>query len=465
VRPLSSTKPIGPADRRLAHYVRRTVYPYSAYYRATLDKAGVGARIRTIDLARVPPTDLLEVADPASLVLRPDLATIVREGQRGLAVRVAAAKLSGGMHSLNGRVIEHRFKPVHWVMVQGVPIGYSSADLQRLAARGSAWLTRAGVRRHDVVLSLVSSGQSVAHWQLVLGCRRAGISAIHIEPDTDAALVERLAPSVLAGDPQHLVALLAQARASGRRLPNLRTVLAVGDPIGGDLRTHLSALAGGAAVVGAWAPSGVRALWSECRLGAAGTDPTGYHAWDSDVLELSPAQDGSGAQELLWTGVGWNGTALLKLRTFTSAALESAVCPACGVAGARVLPLAPIDRNGSSEAGGVVTDGGIVRAQSRPAPRADAEVAHAGAEAILEAEPEVAAWQVEYRMVDGHAETIVVLALAWGAALVPLLRRLDRHLRATQFVVLSLEEVAARIETAAGQRVVGAADAPPRTIA
>jgi hypothetical protein len=77
-----------------------------------------------------------------------------------------------------------------------------------------------------------------------------------------------------------------------------------------------------------------------------------------------------------------------------------------------------------------------------------------GLEHALDAEAEVANWQVERRVVAGTQETIVFLAPAWGAAVVPLIRRLDRHVRATQFVVLPGEEIAARVATAGGRRVI-----------
>jgi hypothetical protein len=286
----------------------------------------------------------------------------------------------------------------------------------------------------------------VAHWQLVYGSRRGGVSAIHLDPQASPALAERIAPSAIAGDAQHLISLLARARESGHALANLRTILAVGDPLGSEVRHRLQSLGRGAAVVGAWAPVGVRALWSECRQGAERPEPTGYHAWDDDVLELAPGWDG-GVPELLWTGVGWRGSAVLRLRTHATVALEIAPCPGCGASGARVIPLAPIQRAAPTADPPTQLDTGPVEPE--------VPVAALGVEAVLDAEAEVAAWQVEYRTVDGVPETIVVLAPSWGAPVVPLIWRLDRHLRATQFVVLTLDDVAARVDASGGRRVVG----------
>jgi hypothetical protein len=378
----------GPSDRALGSYVQRTVRAYSAYYRQALDAAGISRVKGRGDLARLPPTDLAEIPDPAALVLRVDLGAIVGHGHPVLAARTAVAKASGGLHGFNDRVIERRFRPVHWFLAAGVPIGYSATDLQRLAARGASWLELAGVRHSDVLVSMLPS-EEIAQQQLVLGCRRLRVSAIHLDAGAEPTLVDRLGPSVLVGSAAGVGSLLERARDAGHGLANVRTILVVGDPLASDTRRRLAELGGAAAVVGAWAPPGVRAIWTECRPGAEGT-PAGYHAWPDDVLELTPAG------ELLWTGVGWSGTALLRLRTRAVVALAGAACPACGQPGARVTPVAPV-----------------------PAVLPAVPVA-------IPAPP----------VVTTTIEAVVTLAPAVGAAVVPLLRRLDRHIGATQFIVV-----------------------------
>ncbi len=241
------------------------------------------------------------------------------------------------------RHVERRFKPVHWVIADGIPLGYSATDLDRLARRGVEWLRRAAVERGDVIVSLLPPGPSVAHWQLVLGCRRAGVSAIHLGPGADPAMLDRLVPSVLVGEPGLLHDVLGVVRRDQVGLSWLRAVLAVGDPLSVERRGRLRELAGGVPVVGAWAPPGVRAIWTECRAGAEQELPAGYHPWEDDVLEVA---SGAGAVpgELLWTGVGWSGSALLRLRTFAVASVTREPCPACGRPGGLVVPHAPVSR-------------------------------------------------------------------------------------------------------------------------
>ena len=454
-------EPIGAADRALARYVRRTVYPYSAYYRGVLDGAGIGKKLRgRADLRPMPPTDLAAIADPAQLVLRPDVGTIVREGDRRLAARVVAAKALGGMHRLNRRVVEYRFKPVHWVLADGVPLGYSQHDLVRLGTLGQAWLGAAGVGHGDVLVSLVPPGPTVAYWEIVFGSRRAGVPAMHLDPEHEPATIEKIAPTVIAGDPRHLLDLFRRADEGGHAWPNLRTILAVGTPLGAHMRQQLRVHTRGAAVVAAWAPAGVRALWTECRAGSERPEPVGYHVLGDEVLELASDESEGVPGELLWTGIGWQGSALLRLRTFTTAALDSGPCPACGRSGPRIVPLAPV-RKSEPE---VSTPGVVVpvadaaepdaaEADAAASDGAEPDAAGPGLAALLDAEAEVETWQVERRLVRGAEETIVVIAPAWGAAVVPLIRRLDRHMRATQFIVLPVEEVAARVAAAGGQRI------------
>jgi predicted small lipoprotein YifL len=461
------------AERGLGRYVRHTIYPYSAHYRTVLDATGVGRRVRSpADLLPVPPTDLTELDDPGALVLRPDVPRMLRHGGPLMAGWTATARVTGGMRRLS-RHVERRFKPVQWVLAEGVPLGYSADDLDRLGARGAAWLRRAGVGGTDVVVSLLPAGPTVAHWQLMLGCQRAGVSAIHLGPAADPVLVERLVPSVLVGDPAHLHDVLAAVGHEGRQLAWLRTVLAVGDPLGAERRARLRERAGGVPVVAAWAPPGVRAIWTECRAGADGLAPTGYHTWREDLLEVAAGGSQAAPGELLWTGVGWSGSALLRLRTFAIAATFAGACPACGEPGPLVLPHAPVARPAAAAPDSpapeaeapwpapVVGVAPVVTAEGAVATLDPPVTAVSGVapvvtrlEEVFAADPDVAEWHVERRSVDGRDELIVTLAPVWGAAVVPLIRRLDRHLHATQFVVLSADEVAARVEASDGERVV-----------
>jgi hypothetical protein len=308
--------------------------------------------------------------------------------------------LVGTRRRFNREVLEPRFKPVHWLMSAGVPIGYSLTDLLRLADLGREWLELAGVERHDVLVSVLAPDASVAYWQLVGGARRARVSALHHGPTLTARDVTRLAPSVLAGSTDALVTLLSELRRQGGTpAAYLRTVLAVGDGRGG-ARVELARLASPATVVEAWCAPGARAVWTECREASGTGLGAGFHTWArTEVVE--PSEWG-----LLWTGVGWSGSALLRVRTGVAGSTVDDRCPRCGRPGVRVVPDAP--------------------------------------GWVLGADPDVLTWFLEPRP---HG-AVVFVALRAGVDAAAVVRRLDAHLGALQYVVVGAREIEARLEAA-----------------
>lgn len=408
-------------DRRLAGYLRREVAAHSVHHRRVLETVGGrGVRSRE-DLSRLPLTVLAEVDDPAALVLRPTWSSLSRAGDRRLAARLFLARV-GGRRSAAGRLVERAYKPVHWLLQDGIPVGSSETDLERLGASGARWLSLAGVRRTDVLVDLMPPGPHLGYWQVVLGARHAGVSAVHLPPLPPAAQVARLRPTVLAGRPLDLVRLLEVARAQGRPLGTVHTLLALGDHVDPGLRARLGSFLepSGKAVVAAWAPPGVRALWGECRGGDA------LHGWPRhEVLEIvdplsgepvGPNADG----EVVWTPLGWHGTVLLRLRTGVFATLDPGPCRSCGCSG----PLLHVT-------------------SSAPAFLSPLDH-HAG----------VLGWQAELRTVSGHEELVVFLALSDGVRLEDVLVDLDGQLSATQYVVLDRDALDARLAAHGDRRLV-----------
>lgn len=395
-------------DRRLTRYVRREVGAFSTFWQAPSD-GGVD---------RIPPRSFADLAGHApDLVLRPDVSSVYRAGPRRLAVRTAWSRLWGRQRVLNEKVLVPFFKPVLWLLHDGVPIGYAESDVDRLARIGAVWLESAGVRSDDVVVNVLPSGPNLPWWQTVVGCRRARLSAIHLGANPDADTVVSLRPTVLVGRPMDLLRLLATAYDIQPRL-----VLAVGRPMDQGLRARLAAAATGAPILSAWAPPGVRAMWSECR---AGVD-AGLHTWPaSEVLELVDPLTGMAAPagaggEVVWTPLGWHGTVMLRMRTGVFGTLEDGVCSECG----------------------------------RNAPRLHVAGSTPHFFDVLDRHPDITAWQAELRTVDNTEELIVFLSTSRADRLEPMLRELDDALSATQFVVLPERELDRRIADADDARVV-----------
>lgn len=321
-------------ERALAHYIRREVYPHSAYYRRVIDAAGLGAGFITTrdDLRRLPLTTPAEAASHLrSLVLIPTADRVIREGDRSLALRLAWARLIGKAEEGRSTLVEPLFKPVQWMADGDLRIGWTASDLDGLAELGRRWLEHAGLRRTDILVSVLPVDAHLAFWQLQLGARRGGVGTVVLGNGVDGALVRSWRPTALAGWPDDLERLLEDIASAGGDLPGLRTVLAVGEPLDDEPRRRLADLAAivsglePPAIVAAWAPSGARALWTECR------DGIGFHTWPhAEVVEVV---DG----ELVWSSIGWRGTVVLRMTSGVHGKVDEAPCPACGRSTPRVV--------------------------------------------------------------------------------------------------------------------------------
>ncbi|MBW3614059.1 MAG: hypothetical protein KY439_01955 [Actinobacteria bacterium] len=407
-------------ERALGRYLRNHVSPHSGMYGEELARRASKA---TEVLAALPLTRLEDVTDPARLILRPTLESLSRSPERDLRLRWWWARLRRRTGAFNRKVLDPRYKPVHWHS-DTIPIGYSAEDLDRLSEIGRCTLEMAGVASDDVLVSLYPPGPSLAFWQLHLGARRAGVPALFLAPDVAADEVARLRPSVLAGSEGDLVRLLEGGHDAGLSFAALHTLIVVGQPLDPARRARLSEIAGGpsgsVAVVAAWAPPGVRALWSECREGID------VHTWPaSEVLELVDPLSGTpvppGADgEVVWTPIGWKGTVVLRLLTGVYGSLEESPCVFCGRTSPRlrvVLSLPPFAR-------------------------------------VLDEHPQVALWQAELRTHQGAEELIVFLTPDVDGHPGRLLRQLDRQLSVTQFVVLDRQTLRKRLQATGDARVI-----------
>jgi hypothetical protein len=415
-------------DHALRFYVRRQVYPYSSFNRNRLSAAGIGPLgVReAADLRRVPTVTWADVGDGGDLVLRPHKTTITRLGSPSLAFRVLFATLLGRRHALNRTIIDPIYKPIHWLIQGGVPVGVTANDLERLSEIGRRWLEAAGVGNTDLVASIIPAGPNLDYLQLLAGTRRAGVPVAFLETAPALQDVMRVRPTVLAGRSADLVALAELAAQPGSpALAEVRTILVTGEVADEASKDTLARLLGrDIAILSAWAPPGVRALWAECRGG------DGLHTWPAaelvDVIDpASNAPVPSGTQgEVVWSALGWAGSVVLRMRTGVRAVLDESTCPVCHRTTPRVKPVATV------------------------APFAP----------ILDGHPGVAAWQGELSRRNGSEELVVFLVPSRPGHPGRLVRDLDRRLEparpATQFVVLSREQLESRLAAHAYNRFV-----------
>jgi hypothetical protein len=398
-----------------------------------MSAAGIGPfGVRTAaDLEQVPPITWAEVGDGADLLLRPHQTTITRLGAPALAFRVLIAKLLRRHQTLNRSVIDPIYRPIQWLIQEGVPVGMTAIDLERLSEIGRRWLESAGVGTGDVVASIIPAGPHLDFWQVAVATRRAGVAAAFLDNPPPLEDLVRLRVTVLAGRPPDLLALAEEAaRANSDALAHVHTVLATGDLIDDTTRRALKHLLGPeVAVLAAWAPPGVRSMWAECRGG------DGLHTWPAaeivDVVDpdtFVPLQPGAQG-EILWSALGWAGTVILRLRTTVRAVMDDRTCPECGRTTPRLMVRSRVKVNAA-------------------APFAP----------ILDGHPGVASWQGELSRRNGSEELVVFLAPSRPGHPGRLVRDLDQRLEltspATQFVVLNAEALERRLADHGYNRVV-----------
>jgi hypothetical protein len=449
-------------EEQLREYVAHHLYPYSPFYRRRFDAAKIAPRNITSfdDLAKLEPTRWSDVtSEPVAFVLRPTERAIIRFGERRLVGAITRAKFRGKVSQVNRDLIDPAYKPIHWHFDGDVPVGYSAEDVERLCEAGRRILHLAGLTRDDAIVDVTPAGPSLEFWQLVDGARSAGLSAVHFGSGASGDRIAAAAPTVLAGPPDALEAALGALRAGNHRIDGLRTLLVLGALLDDTDRNALRALGQevgeqGMEVVLAWAPAGVRALWGECRGGHW------FHTYpDLEWLEVLP--DG----EIAWTSLAWHGTAFARLRTGASGTIEDVTCENCGRTGPRLSVSSASTARRPAPTWALSAPAGAPARSAAPAaspaaavfgrpPAADEEEdddevqvlvpLDTDALAVLDEHPGVAAWQAEYRRVNGIDELIVFVAPAGVDRLGPLFRELDLTLSATQYVVQRPEQIAER---------------------
>ena len=338
-------------QRRLVRAaVAAEVLTYTPFWREAAAAAGIGRPSSIKDLARLPPRPLDALGSPNALVLRPPPEAVRKSGPKPLRRQLRRARVGRGRAGAMRRILDPLYKPIHWIIEGDVPVGCTEADLVRLAELGRRSLALAGVGEADAIVGLVPPGPTLTSWQLVLGAREAAVPLAALAPSASIEAVSLLGPTVLAGRPQDLLRVIDGLSGSARRA--VGTVLTITRaPLLPNERAALEAAAGpDAVVVEQWAPHGTRALWTQCRGGQ------GVHTWpQAELLEVcrpdgTPVEGGA-VGELVWTGLGWRGTALVRLATGVSGRLVEGACETCGRTTPRVLDARVANGTGRSADG------------------------------------------------------------------------------------------------------------------
>ncbi len=449
----ATPKQLAAAQARLvAASVGREVVAFAPHWHARFATAGLSPKqVKGFnELGRVAPSSLADLDGPEGIVLRPTGEALRKHGPRPLARRMRRFRLSGRGGAVSKRLVDPVYKPIRWWLEGDVPFGMTETDLDMLGELGRRWLAAAGLSRTDAIVALAPRSASLAFWQLAVGARDAAVPFAALDAAAGPASVSLLGPTVLAGSSADLLALV---RVGAPNEPPLRTIIVLGEVASGATVAELATLVPGAEVVSAWAPPGVRALWGQCRGGV------GLHTWpQTEIVEVlddeGRALPAGVVGRVVWTGLGWRGSAFVRLDTGARAAVAAeGKCPSCGRWSARLLvssdvgraPAVPGRVTAAGELPGVAASAPVpaIQEEAQAAARGPAQWAASDEDAAVAGCAGVQDWHLVWRERDGLEEVVVYLALVAGTDLTSVLEELDPVVGAAQYVILGPDAVAA----------------------
>jgi hypothetical protein len=345
------------------------IYRRSSFHRARLDRSGLGHGLHhAADFARLPPMHLDDVTTVSSLAL----STGAERGPSDV----------------------RRYAPLEWIQVDDLPLGYSDEDLLMLGNLGARLLKAAGLTSRDLIVIIGPPGATRENLQLSLGAQNLGASSMRLGAGHSATRASVLDPTVLAGEADELARVLAEvAGDTATGFTRLHTLIVTDGRLSDAQEANLAQYLpqGPNAIVKVWAPPGVLALWGQCR---GGPD---FHTWpETELVEIVDPLTGLAtppgrAGRVLWTGLAWYATAIIRLDTDSAAVGHTGRCEACGRKTLRLTP----------------TDGA------------------SGFTEVLESSPHIGAWFAELQRDEGKDKLTIWAVPTSQDGLLPLLTELN----------------------------------------
>lgn len=315
-----------------------------------------------------------------------------------------------------------QYWPLQWVISKDdLPLGYSAEDLALLGDLGRDLLEAAGVGKNDVMANVLLTDASRDQLQVQLGAQVGGLSSAAFGTGATIDQVLSIAPTVLAGEIRELNRLLDLAWQNDKSLlADIHTILVIGSMpaprVWKKFVEHVEEI--DAVIVRAWAPPGAFALWAQCRGGEA------FHIWpDVELLEIVDPLTGLSVPEgatgnILWTGLEWYATAVLRMQTDAYAAKFDHPCSTCG------------------------------RRTSRLIVEQKAE----GFPAVLDANANVAKWFAELQRTSVDDELVIWIALHEPEHSLEVFADVDSKIGPARVQVVDVSEIERRLEDSNGER-------------
>lgn len=419
----------------LQQYVREQLYPFSPFYRALFDRAGVRPeQIRSVDdLQRLPLTskrDLLPTAeDPQrfkQFVLQPDAASIKRAWPLGRKLGLLWQKWTQGAPAVKAR-IRDEYAPCFMTFTTGrsaepVPFFYSPHDLRNLRETGGRLIEVMGLEPDYRVANIFPYAPHLAFWQVFFAGQAAGMMVLStgggkvMGSSGDLRAMSRLKADALIGVPGYVYHLLRRAAAERMDLSSLRCVVLGAERVPPGMKDKLQVLLGevgarNVRIFGTYGFTEARMAFAECPT--KDNAYTGYHLYpDLAIFEVVDPRTGEvlpeGSDgELVFTPLHARASTVFRYRTgdLVRGGLRWEPCPHCG----RTVPRISSDLTRESS----LKDLQLLKVKGTLVNLEDCAV-------LLGSMPEVEEWQIELRKKDDDPlevdEMTVHLALRSGCA-------------------------------------------------
>ena len=344
----------------LQQYVREQLYPFSPFYRALFDRAGVRPeQIRSVDdLQRLPLSskrDLLPTAeDPQrfkQFVLQPDAASIKRAWPLGRKLGLLWQKWTQGVPAVKAR-IRDEYAPCFMTFTTGrsaepVPFFYSPHDLRNLRETGGRLIDVMGLEPDYRVANIFPYAPHLAFWQVFFAGQAAGMMVLStgggkvMGSSGDLRAMSRLKADALIGVPGYVYHLLRRAAAERMDLSSLRCVVLGAERVPPGMKDKLQVLLGqvgakNVRIFGTYGFTEARMAFAECPT--KDNAYTGYHLYpDLAIFEVVDPRTGEvlpeGSDgELVFTPLHARASTVFRYRTgdLVRGGLRWEPCPHCG---------------------------------------------------------------------------------------------------------------------------------------
>jgi phenylacetate-CoA ligase len=217
-------------DRKLRHFLRRQVQPYSPHYRAVFERAGVDVESieGVADLPRIPFTskqDLLatpERPEPGrDFILQPTAELLKRYATFERKALLLRDRVFYGADRARRR-IEREYRPIFMTATTGrsarpVPFLYTLYDIEILKTAGSRIIDTIAVGTDAKTINLFPYAPHLAFWQVQMAGFAHGVMVVGTGggrvtgTEGSIQLIERLGAEVIVGVPSYVYHLLRRA--------------------------------------------------------------------------------------------------------------------------------------------------------------------------------------------------------------------------------------------------------------